>query len=710
MKIRVKIFVPLMLFLLAGGISANIPLLGSVLEQDNLNVLLITIDTIRPDRLSCYSTKYLKTPRIEALAERGVVFDRAFAHNPTTLPSHVNILLGTTPLHHGVHDNSKFKVNDEFLTLAEHLKERGYSTGGFIGAFPLNTRFGLSQGFDIYDQSYSSDSSAQFTLAERRAEEVIQAALAWLDRQSSKWFSWVHLWDPHTMYSPPEPFLSQYKDDPYSGEVAYTDSELGKLFDFLEEKGYLENTLVILTGDHGESLGEHGELTHSYFAYNSTLWVPLIIAGPGIDSKRIAEYVCHVDIFPTICDILNIEKPAFLQGVSLLPLMRGMKMEKRAIYFESLDPYYNRGWAPLRGFIEEGKKFFDSPLPEFYDLENDFNEDNNIIGNINRGTYKKKLEELMEKLSSDLAGDSARRVDRETQEKLRSLGYISSQVSQLKERYGEEDDLKTLLPIQKKFDRALILYDQGKTEESIREFEEVIEMRKDLATAYLYIHSISKLTGQVEKASAIMMEGFKNNPNNYDILSVYGTFLVESGDMDGGIEVLQDALAIIDFDPEVFNSLGFAYWRKGEEQKALEHYNRALELDDNHPGVYANLGSLYFDIFTRTKNREAHAQSMHYLKRAIECDPKLAIAYRGLGAGYKVAGNVDAAISVWEQGLALNPKDYFIVVNLAYAYFEKGDKTQALKYFERYLSLRGQTLSPKERQRVEDYIKKCKQK
>jgi len=727
MKIRVKILAPLILFVLAGGISTNSTLLGSVSEQDDLNVLLITIDTIRPDRLSCYSTKYLKTPRIEALAESGVVFDRAFAHNPTTLPSHVNILLGTTPLAHGVHDNSKFKVNDEFHTLAEYLKERGYSTGAFIGAFPLNSRFGLSQGFDVYDQSYSYDSSVQFTLAERRAEEVIQSALAWLERQSSKWFSWIHLWDPHTMYSPPEPFWSQYKDDPYSGEVAYTDSELGKLFDFLEEEGFLENTLVVLTGDHGESLGEHGELTHSYFAYNSTLWVPLIIAGPGIDSKRIAEYICHVDIFPTICDILDMEKPSFLQGVSLLPLMRGKKIGKRAIYFESLDPYYNRGWAPLRGFIEEGKKFFDSPgwaplrgfieegkkffdspLPEFYDLENDFNEDNNIFQKIKRGAYEKRLEELMKDLSSELAGDSARRVDQETREKLRSLGYISSQVSQLKEKYGEEDDLKTLLPIQKKFDRALILYDQGKTEESIREFEEIIEKRKDLSAAYLYLHSIYKLKGQVDKASEVLAEGLKNNPRNYDLISVYGTLLVEGGDLDKGIEILQDALAIIDFDPEVFNLLGFAYWRKGEAEKALEHYNRALELDDNHAGVYANLGSFYFENFMRTRNEEDHAQSMRYLKRAIECDPKLAIAYRGLGAGYKVAGNVDAAISVWEKGLELNPKDGFIVVNLGYAYFEKGDKTRALKYFERYLSLKGQTLSPKERQRVEDYIQKCK--
>jgi arylsulfatase A-like enzyme/Flp pilus assembly protein TadD len=705
-----KILVPLMLFMLAGGISTNLSLSGSVSEQDNLNVLLITIDTIRPDRLSCYSTEYLMTPRIEALAENGVVFDRAFAHNPTTLPSHANVLLGTTPLAHGVHDNSKFRVNDEFLTLAEYLKERGYFTGAFIGAFPLDSRFGLSQGFDVYDESYSLDSSAKFTLAERRAEEVIQSAMAWLERQNSKWFSWIHLWDPHTMYSPPEPFKSKFKDDLYSGEVAYVDSELGRLFDFLEEKDFFGNTLVILTGDHGESLGEHGELTHNYFAYNSTLWAPLIIAGPGIDSKRIDEYVCHVDIFPTVCDILEIKKPSFLQGVSLLPLMKGKKIEKRAIYFESLGSYYNRGWAPLRGFLEEGKKFIDSPLPEFYDLEDDFNEENNIIQRVKLETQIKKLEELMEDLSSERAGDSALRLDKETREKLRSLGYIASPATQLKENYGPEDDLKTLLPFQRKLDRAITLYDLGNEDESIRALEEIIEKRKDLSQAYLYLHYIYQLKGQAEDAFATLAEGFKNNAKNYDIVSVYGTLLIEKGDLDKGIEVLQYALEMIDFDPEVFNLLGFAHWRSGEEQKALEYFNRALELDKKHAGAYVNLGALYFEIFTRTKKREDYDQSMYNLKKAIEFNPKLASAYRGLGAGYKVAGQLDAAISVWKKGLELNPKDAFIVVNLGMACFEKGDKAQALKYFERYLSLRGQALSPEERRRVEDYIQKCKQK
>jgi arylsulfatase A-like enzyme/Flp pilus assembly protein TadD len=690
-------------------IFADYSLLGSKSKQEDLNILLITIDTIRPDRLSCYSTKYLKTPRIDSLAAKGAVFDRAVAHNPLTLPSHVNILLGTTPLYHGVHDNSKFRVAEDFLTLAEYLKSKEYSTAAFIGAFPLDSRFGLSQGFDVYDDSYPSESSGAFSLAERKAEEVVEAALGWLGKQSSQWFAWVHLWDPHTLYSPPEPFKSQFKDDPYSGEVAYTDSELGKIFDYLEGRELLKNTLVILTGDHGESLGEHGELTHGYFAYNSTLWVPLIIAGPGVEPSRIDEYVSHVDIFPTVCDILGTEEPPFLQGVSLVPLMKGKKIKKRAIYFESLNPYFNRGWAPVRGFVEGRKKFIDSPLPEFYDLEKDFDEKKNIVQEINLDKYQKELKDLEKDLSSPQRAESRQRIDREAQEKLRSLGYIVSPASQLKKSYGAEDDLKTLLPIQQKLDRAVVLHDEGQVEESIRLLNEIIGEKKDCAPAYLYLFQMLREQGLEEKSREIIEEGYKNNPENYAIVSSYGILLVKGREWDKGIEVLQKGLGLIDFDPDAWNHLGIAYWRKGEDQKALQYYKKALSLDDTNALVFSNLGALYLSIFMRSKKSEDHFQSMEYFKKAIELDPDLGLAYRGLGVAYRVIGKTEEAIIIWEKALELIPNDDFLVYNLGVAHLEIGSKAQALKYFEKYLLLNEKTISAEERRKIEALIQKCKE-
>jgi len=367
----------LIMFLLMSFLFRGVYTSPSILASGNeakQNVLMITIDTLRADRLSCYGNQDLKTPNIDMLAERGVLFSRAFGNTSTTLPSHANIFLGTTPNFHGVHENLNFIVNQDLLTLTERLKANGYSTGAFVGAYPLDSRFGLSQGFDVYDDQYQRDHSANLSSLERKAEIVVGAALDWLQVQKQPWFLWIHCWDPHNPYDPPEPFKTQYQERLYDGEIAYVDMALGVLLDYLGENDLFDSTLIIFTGDHGESLGQHGEETHGYFAYNSTLWIPLIISFPETVQGRSEDYVSHIDIFPTVCDILGIEKPSFLQGISLFPTLKGKKLPERQIYFESLYPYYSRGWAPLKGFIFKKKKFIDCPLLEFYDLGNDFNE------------------------------------------------------------------------------------------------------------------------------------------------------------------------------------------------------------------------------------------------------------------------------------------------------------------------------------------------
>ena len=695
-----------LLILLGTIVASGLPL-GPERAQEDVNVLLISIDTIRPDRLSCYSPKHVQTPRIDALAAKGVLFERAFAHNPMTLPSHVNILTGTTPLYHGVHENSKSILTPDFLTLAEYLKEKGYATGAFVGSFALDPRFGLNQGFDVYDKSYPSKTSS-LSPPERNADQVIEAALGWLKEQRSKWFLFVHIWDPHDPYSPPQPFSEKFKADLYSGEVAYVDSELGKLFDYLESQELTKKTLIVLTGDHGEALGEHGELTHDYFAYNSTLWIPLMIAAPGIPAARVGEYVCHADLFPTICDLLALEKPPYLQGVSLLPLFNGGKIEKRAIYFESLDAFYNRGWAPLRGFTEEKSKFIDSPLPEYYNLEADFNEQNNLVRKVDLERQKEKMKSLLDGLSSFPNAPTTQKVDRETREKLKSLGYISSPVSKFKENYGPEDDLKTLLPLNQKIYKALKLNEEGKVMQAVKLFHELIKERKDFINAYSYLSEIYQAGGFGEDALAVLESGYKNNPEDYGIISSYGVLLVKQGKLDQGIELLQKSLAIIDYYPEDWTYLGVAYGQKGEFEKALDCYEKALSLDDTDAMIYYNKGLFHLSRFMQAKSRPDYPRALECFKKAIELDPGLAAAYNGLGVGYRVAGQTDAAITVWEKTLELNPDFDLPIYNLGVAYLEKGDKAQALKYFENYLLLKGKTLSPEERREIEEYIKNCK--
>lgn len=677
-------------------------------KEKDWNVLLISIDTLRPDRLSCYGSEYLQTPHIDALASKGILFEKAFAHTPTTLASHVNIMLGTTPLHHGIHENTKFSLAEDFFTLAEYLKQKGYSTGAFIGAFPLDSRFGLSQGFDVYDESYPSKASSAFIFPERKADQVILAALDWLEKQNSKWFSFIHLWDPHAPYLSPEPFNEKFKDDPYSGEVAYVDSELSKLFDYLEDRGLLENTLMVFTGDHGESLGEHGETTHGYFAYNSTLWIPLIVAGPGIKPARIDDYVGHYDIFPTICDFLGMEKPASVQGDSLLPLMKGREWEERAIYFESLVAYYNRRWAPLRGYIEGKGKFIASPLPEYYNLEEDFQEQNNLVQNMDVEQHQKKMKELVDKLTSSEKIPNPQRLDRETREKLRSLGYISSPATELKESYGPEDDLKTLLRFHQNHSTAIILFENNRIPEAVKLLNDIIQERKDFAAAYIDLSNIYELQGLIEDALAVMETGYKNNPEKYRIISNYGFLLVKQGRLDRGIEFLQKALGIIENDPDVWTHLGIAYTKKGEFQRALEYYGKALSLDGTNALIYNNLGFLHFSISLKSKRKEDNARAVESFQKAVELDPQLASAYNGLGGAYKIFGQSDEAIAAWEKALELDPDYDFPIYNLGVAYLQKKNKTRALEYFERYLLLKNRTISTEELRKIEAFIQECK--
>ncbi len=684
---------------------------GSIQKKPDLNFLLVTIDTLRPDRLSCYSQDFAKTPNIDKLATEGVLFTKAFAHTPTTLPSHVNILLGTTPLYHGVHDNANFIVGTEFLSLAEHLKVQGYATGAFVGAFPLDSRFGLTQGFDVYNDNYGSKSDQEFSYVERRAEVVVTEALAWLEDQSQPWFLWVHCFDPHQRYDPPEPFRTQYKGHPYNGEVAYVDFALAKLFGHLERNNLYQNTLVILTGDHGESLGEHGESTHGYFAYNSTLSVPLIIRSPRSKRRRIEQNVSHVDIFPTVCDFLSIDKPSHLHGISLLPAVeKGKKLPERSIYFESLYPHYSRGWAPLSGYIEGSEKFIDSPIPEYYDLEKDSFELDNLADSKDLVPCKKKLNQLLEQQSYRENRQGRQKMDRETAEKLRSLGYIASPQITEKKTYTDQDDLKVLLPYQTKLQQAMGAYHSGRIEEGVALLQEIIAERKDFDLAYSYLATLYKEKNKYQEAVEVLREGYSNNPNNYKIIVTFGIFLTEAGQFDAAINILSKGLSLIDYDPELWNYLGVAYWRSGEFVSAEEAFLKALSLDKNYPIVLNNLGSLNLSRFGQSKNRDLLHKAILNFKQALELDPDYASAHNGLGSAFAQAGNFDAAISSWEKAVELKPDYDFPLYNLGLAYLAKGNKTQALKYLTKYKELRYASLPPKEKGRLDALIQRCQEK
>ena len=690
-------------------LAATLLLVAEAAGAAEINVLLITIDTLRADRLSCYAAGHAATPAIDALAARGVLFARAFAHNPTTLPSHANILSGMTPLFHGVSENSKSKFPPDCPTMAGDLKARGYATGAFIGAFPLDSRFGLERGFDVYDDTFPSHPAPGAAFKERRAAEVTKAAGAWLARQPGKWFCWIHLWDPHAPYAPPEPFLTQHRDDPYSGEVAYVDAELGALFGELETRQLMAKTLVILTADHGESLGEHGEMTHSYFAYNSTLHVPLIIAGPGISPRRVAVNVAHVDILPTVCELLGIKPRPVLQGRSLVALMKTGRGADRTLYFESLEPYLNKGCAPLRGFIRGRLKFMDTPIPEVYDLGADFGETKDLAPKTDLAPLRKELEGMEKALSSPLAGRGGRVADAGTLERLRSLGYTASPLSQPKASYGPADDVKSVLPFQQRLERAILLGDNGQAGDSILELAALVRDKKDFTPAYVYLSQTLMAQGRADEAVRTLEEGVRDDPGNYALLSTLGTLLVMSRRDDRAEAVLEKALSVVDFDPDVWNNLGGVRMRKGDQEKALECFDRAVSLDPHFALAYLNIGTLRLTLYFRQgRNPDNLALAVKNLRTALSLDPGLSPALRGLGAALMASGDSEEAIAAWEKAVDANPKDDFSTYNLGLAYFKKGDKARALRSFEAYLDLKKDNLTAEEKSRILELIAKCR--
>jgi arylsulfatase A-like enzyme/Flp pilus assembly protein TadD len=677
-------------------------------EEPNQNLLLITIDTLRADRLSCYGSENLKTPNVDSLAERGVLFSRAFANTSTTLPSHSNILLGTTPLHHGVHENLNFIVNEQLLTLAEHLKNNGYSTGAFVGAYALDSRFGLSQGFDIYDDNYSRVHSVNLSSLERNAEAVIEAAIEWLEGRISPWFLWVHCWDPHTPYDPPEPFKTQYRDHLYEGEVAYVDFILGKLFNYMKERNLFDNTSVVFTGDHGESLGQHGEKTHGFFAYNSGIWIPLIISSPGKKPGRVDHYVSHIDIFPTVCDVLELEKPSFLQGISLLPALNGKTLPERPIYIESLFPYYSRGWAPIRGFIHQKKKFIGSPIPELYELDKDFDELRNLTAGKKLDRYKKQLEKIISDQTPSEEITAKQKVDRETREKLRSLGYISSIQVTKKENFGAQDDVKVLLPLLNKTDKAWDLYKEGKGDEGIKLLTEIIEERKDVDIAYKRLAAIYEETGRTEEALKILEQGLDTIPSSYEIFQDYVKMLVSAGQYDKVISIFgKMKLREVEFDPVAWNNLGIAYAKKGNFKDAIKAYEVGLSLDSKYSELLNNMGNAYFSLGLQTKDSYVFQNCLEYYKKAIEVDPQYPVPYYGLGHAYREAGNMEGAIYCWGKALEADPNFNQAHMDLAIAYLNTGNKAKACELLNEYKRKYYHLMTAADRARFDDIMKNC---
>lgn len=645
----------------AGGGGAGVEGIAAARPGEAVDVILVTIDTLRADSLGFMGNSDVATPVLDRLAAAGRVYTNAHAHNVVTLPSHVNILTGRYPYQHGVRDNSGFTVPESVPSLAALLKKEGYATGAFVGAYPLDARYGLNRGFDVYDDDYPRGSNpSEFVIAERRGDEVVAPALAWWRSQAGRpRFLWVHLYDPHASYDPPEPFKSRYQGKPYLGEVAASDSFLAPLLEPALD-GKEAPALVVVTADHGEGLGDHGELTHGMFAYESTLRVPLVVWGPGVRPGRDERWARHVDIVPTVLERLGIERPRELPGRSLLDAPPAQPDDS---YFEALSTNLNRGWAPLRGVIRGGSKWIELPLPELYDLPKDPGEEKNLVESDRRTVAALRAALPEEAVWPPSKGT----VSEEEVQRLRSLGYSVGGGTK-KTTYTAEDDPKNLIAVDRKLHQVVDLYSRGHYEEAARLAREVVAERPDMAEGYEHAALSLRQLERHPEAVEILLGGLGKVVADESLRRHLGLALSEAGRASEAVDILQGFAE--SGDASTLAALGIAYSDAGRHAEGEQTLRKLLAQDDTDPKAHENLGIVLLRMGKAAEARD-------HLKRAIALNDSLPIAWNTLGVALYQLEGPEAALGAWRRAYEIDPRQYDALFNTGLVAASLGRRDEA---------------------------------
>ena len=665
-----------------GGVKKRTAEVGrwiAPLKPSDLNVLLFTLDTTRADHIGCYGYPQIQTPNIDALAAEGVLFQNATAQCPLTLPSHSSMFTGSYPFFHGVRDNGGFYLEQESVTLAEVLRQGGWSTSAFIGAFVLDSRWGVDQGFDYYYDNFDFAKYKKISLdsVQREGGEVIKAFFEWFEKDHpDKFFSWIHLYDPHTPYEPPEPYKTEYgvrEYGLYDGEIAYTDSLVGRVLQSLREKDLLEKTVVIVVGDHGESLGEHHESSHGFFIYDATVAVPLIIRIPSAElkGKTVASQVRNIDLMPTICDLLGLPTPGDVQGTSLLPLIAGRTPgPEREAYSESYYPRYHYGWSELKSIRTAGYKFIRAPRPELYDLTLDPREQDNIFGREKSlaEKYVRNLEKLENKLSrKGIEEKGPQQLDDDSREKLMALGYIGGFTSGARlsrtDNLGDPKDKIILYnkikmaegaSSDKEFDRALGLLDQV-----IGEDPGIMEARQVRANIYLQLD-------RAEEAAEECKEALKIDPEYSAAIFTLAQAYKKLKKYDEAVAGFERAIELDPRDPKPHVNLGELYLDTKDLDKAIVHFEAAISIDPEHSSMAHNLlGAALLDQKNLVRAEES-------LLKALELRPRIPDAHYNLGLLYEEKGDLNRAMEEYKKEIEIHPGAHPAHFNLALLYGKMG--------------------------------------
>ena len=634
----------------APGTSASGLSLGRLppgISQDDLNVIVITLDTTRWDRLGAYGDTRAVTPHLDRLAAEGVLFEQAITSAPLTLPAHSTLFTSLLPPRHGIRDNGGYVLDPAHTTLATVLKESGRQTGAFVGAFVLDSKWGLNQGFDTYIDGFDVSKYKSVSLGDvaRTAGEVVDHALPWLDAQKGKpFFAWMHFYDAHSPYDPPEPFKTQFRNQPYAGEIAYVDHQVGRILQWLDATNLADRTIVVAIGDHGESLNEHRESTHGLYVYDATLRIPFIVRAPfaSMQGRRVGSTVRSEDVMPTLLDLLGTGGPSGMEGRTLLPLMTGSTetMDLDA-YSESLYAFNHYGWSELKALRSGRFKYIATTKPELYDLERDPGELTNIYAE--RRQLAERMAAELQRLGAEKATSESgpSTVDPETRERLAALGYI------------------------------------GSFSNTTRAPGEALPDPKDKIEIFNLMMSAHETNGKGESKSAIdrLRQVVEMDPGILDAWVMLGNEYYRARDPRMAIEQYKRALQIKpDYDLATIN-LASAYRSLGQYDAARLGFERYLQNDPKNAWVRYQLGELYVEAGDLKKAEAEFRQS-------LEDDTRIASARNALGVVALRQGDVARAEQEIRAAIAQKPDVKLAHFNLALVAEARGDLATAAREYQ----------------------------
>jgi choline-sulfatase len=630
--------------------AVDLGILPRDVDRRRLNLVVVTLDTTRADRMGADGARDVETPTFDALAQDGVLFEQAVSVAPLTLPAHSSLFTGKFPPEHGVRDNGGFFLGPEQVTLAEVLKARGYRTGAFVGAYVLDSKWGLNQGFDTYFDDFDLTKTKGVSLGaiQRPGNEVVDKALPWIQQSTSTpFFAWIHLYDAHSPYRPPEPFASRYRGHPYNGEIAFADSQVGRVVSLLRSSGLYDRTVVVVIGDHGESLGDHGESAHGFFIYDSVTHVPLVIRAPfSLTAKRrVSDPVRSVDVMPTVLDLLGVPRTGPISGVSLVTLMTGATRELGLdTYSEAMYPLHHYGWSDLRALRSGRYKVIDAPRPELYDIERDPNEATNLFAE--RQALGDRMIAQLRTMEGAFAKTTASLpavdVDPEARERLAALGYVGSFVASASDPRTNRADPKDKISLFNTLGTAT-------------------EMAKDRADG-------DEPTFQ--KIIALLNDVVREDPAVIDAWFMLGTQYLQHGEPRRAVDYYKRTLSLKpDYDLAVIN-LAQAYRRLGDDDAALAGFERYLTIDPKAPFVRYQIGEIWLD-------RGDLAKAEEQFRKALEIDPHVASAKNALGVIALQRGDAAAAERLVREAISTKPDVRLAHFNLALLAESRGDVREA---------------------------------